>query len=213
MLAVAGGKGGCGKTTTTYALAGAVAGEARAIDADVGTSNLHALAGVNREIDGEDTARTDPPAPRVTDDGVEVVPAPAAGELSHATLAGLDRDVPTFVDCPAGAGPDAATPLAVAEGVVLVTTPCVAALRGAAKTAGMARALESPVVGVVVTRARTAPARIADLLGCPVLGTVPRADSPLESPAVERAYRRIRVRLFEAAEPAMFGGLGTERNV
>jgi len=49
MLAIAGGKGGVGKTTTTLGLAAALPGRPLAVDADRDMPDLHALAGVNRD--------------------------------------------------------------------------------------------------------------------------------------------------------------------
>ncbi|WP_435182963.1 MinD/ParA family ATP-binding protein [Halobellus sp. EA9] len=185
MLAIAGGKGGSGKTTTTLGLARALDGPALAVDADCDLPNLHSLAGVPRDPPGGSPGHPDPdgretlirPAPRNAPDGI-------GSRLRR--LADFGGHV--LVDCPAGAGPDAAVPLRVADAVLLVATPCVMALRDAAKTAAMARALGTRVAGAVLVRARIEPPGVADLLGCPVLATVPPAATPLESPAVSRAY-------------------------
>ncbi|MFB6081062.1 MAG: MinD/ParA family protein [Haloferacaceae archaeon] len=198
MLAIAGGKGGCGKTTTALGLARALDGPTLVVDADVDMPNLHSLAGVDREptladLDGrppDAVAQPQPgvrgvsvlPAPRVTDDA-----APAAA-LSRLAAAG----VPTLVDCPGGAGPDAAAPLRVVDGVLVVSAACAPALRDAAKTAAMARALGTDVVGAVLSRTTTAPAAVSSILGCPVLGTVPAVDPPVLPRDVTRtAYARL----------------------
>ncbi|ELZ98784.1 cell division inhibitor MinD-like (ATPase involved in chromosome partitioning) [Haloferax mucosum ATCC BAA-1512] len=197
MLAIAGGKGGSGKTTTTLGLASALDGPVLAVDADRDMPNLHTMAGVERRDDGgasdavlEPTVHQHP-----TDQTVSVLPAPSgtddeAFEEWLESIAADDRT--TVVDCPAGAGPDAATPLRVADGVVVVTPLCAPALRDAAKTAAMARALGTPVIGCVVTRTRVAPDAVAELVGAPILGTVPEETSPvLTQPTVQAAYRRI----------------------
>ncbi|POG57234.1 nucleotide-binding protein, partial [Haloferax marisrubri] len=79
MLAIAGGKGGSGKTTTTLGLASALDGPVLAVDADRDMPNLHAMAGVERPGDaaadgpaGEPSVRAHP-----TDPTVSVLPAPA----------------------------------------------------------------------------------------------------------------------------------------
>ncbi|MFB6126973.1 MAG: MinD/ParA family protein [Halolamina sp.] len=196
MLAVAGGKGGCGKTTTALCLGRALPGETRVIDADAAMPNLHAMAGVAREP-SLSAAPGDPGAvARDAGDDCRVVPAPI--ERPRRTLTALPDDgVATLLDCPAGAGPDAAAPLRVADAALLVATPCAPALRGAAKTGAMARALGCRVVGCLLTRARTAPPGVTDLLDCPALGTVPPASAgpAHESTRVREAYRNVAQRV------------------
>jgi septum site-determining protein MinD len=198
MLAIAGGKGGSGKTTTTLGLAAALEGPCVAVDADVGMPDLHALAGVARE---PTLAAVEPDAPLAAArehpdrSGVSVVPAPTPAECDpdeavRRGLATLGEAGPsTLVDCPAGAAADAAAPLRAADAVLVVSEPCAPALQDAAKTAATARALGTPVVGALLTRSRLAPAGLSDLLGCPVLGAVPRVEPPvLAAPSARRAY-------------------------
>ncbi|MBB6645865.1 MinD/ParA family ATP-binding protein [Halobellus ruber] len=190
MLAIAGGKGGSGKTTTALGLARAIDGPTLAVDADCDLPNLHALAGVPRAPPEGGHGHPDPAAPSDT----QVVPAPRdAFEGLGSRLRELREATAELVvvDCPAGAGPDATVPLRVADRVLLVSTACAAGLRDAAKTAAMARAVGTPVVGGVVTRARVAPPGVDDLLGCPVVTTVPEATEPLDDAGVQRAYRRL----------------------
>ncbi|MFB6301563.1 MAG: MinD/ParA family protein [Haloferacaceae archaeon] len=198
MLAIAGGKGGSGKTTTALGLARALDGPTLVADADVDMPDLHALAGVNREPTLADLDGRPPDAvaqSRPGTAGVSVLPAPRATDDADPDTA-LARvaaaDVPTLVDCPAGAGPDAATPLRAADRALLVAEACAPALRDTAKTAAMARALGTEVVGAVLTRTATAPDATATVLGCPVLGTVPAVDPPVLPRDVTRtAYARL----------------------
>jgi septum site-determining protein MinD len=189
MLAIAGGKGGSGKTTTTLGVARAIDAPTLAIDADCDLPNLHALAGVPRDPPDNGQSHPDPAAASET----RVVPAPrgAAERLGDRLRDLRDDDPLALVDCPAGAGPDATVPLRIADRVLLVSTACVAGLRDAAKTAAMARAVGTPVIGGAVTRARVAPPGVEDLLGCPVVAAVPDAPEPLESREGQRAYRRL----------------------
>jgi septum site-determining protein MinD len=196
MLAIASGKGGSGKTTTTLGVAAAMQGPAVAVDADTDMPNLHALAGVPRDDEG------DPPTerPHPTFDGVRVVPAPPGQPRRDDRPPASERlerigrrtDATVLVDCPAGAGPDVAGPLAAASEALLVTTPCAPALRDTAKTAAMARALGTPVVGVVLVRARVEVPGVAELLDCPLLGRIPPADPPvLADERVRDAYHDV----------------------
>jgi septum site-determining protein MinD len=212
MLAIAGGKGGCGKTTTTLGLAAAADGETLVVDADRDMPNLHSLAGVPRDAEGG-------PHEHPVYGHVSVAPAPPRGASADGGCGGgrgdgSDRDDDTaerlrrlrrrarsvLVDCPAGAGPDAAVPLRECDGVLVVSSLCAPSLRDAAKTASMARALGTPAVGAVLTRAHVAPPGVDELLGCPVLGRVPEADPPvLDAARVKRAYENVFLEL-QAAE-------------
>jgi septum site-determining protein MinD len=177
MLAIAGGKGGTGKTTTALGLA-TVLGAARerptgrtggtgapgsgvlVVDADVDVPDLHAMAGVPREP----TVLDDPDGLAVPErPGVRVAPAPPPTAPSafrdrlrvlaapdHHSDHNRPRPGRVLVDAPCGAGPDAALPMAVADAALLVTRPTVAAVRDTAKTAAMARALDTPIAAVAV---------------------------------------------------------------
>ncbi|MFC4358890.1 MinD/ParA family protein [Halobium salinum] len=201
MLAIAGGKGGCGKTTTTLGLAAALDSPTLVVDADVDLPNLHRLAGVDAtptladahggSVDAVAHAHPDEP-------GVSVLPAPDGSRADapglDALLSGLtpSASTPTLVDCPAGAGPDAAAALRAADAALLVSALCRPALRDTAKTAAMARTLGTEPVGVVLTRTHLAPDAVAELLDCPVLGSVPPVEPPvLSRPAVQSAYARL----------------------
>ncbi|WP_227354299.1 MinD/ParA family ATP-binding protein [Haladaptatus salinisoli] len=203
MLAIAGGKGGCGKTTTTLGLAAAL-GRARrsvlAADADLDMPDLHLLADVDADPNlaavARDGAVEDAAHPPPSLSGVDFVPAPRSfGEAvdlpSALSRLGANADH-VLVDCPAGAGPDAATPLRIAEHALLVTTLDPACLRDAAKTAAMARALDATVVGCVLVRTTRTPASVERLLGCPALTSVPEVVAPvLADESVARAYDRL----------------------
>ncbi|WP_225334533.1 MinD/ParA family ATP-binding protein [Halomicrobium urmianum] len=198
MLAVVGGKGGCGKTTTTACLARALAAEGDApvaVDADRDMPDLHLVAGTPAEPGlgrladgglGEATHRA------AELPGVHVVPAGDGtdADLLEAASRLRSRTGPVLLDAPAGASPDAAVPLRVADRSLVVTTPSRESLEDAAKSAAMAETLDAPAVGSVVVRS-DGDVDPAPLLDCPTLGHVPAVSDPLSSARVARAYDRV----------------------
>jgi septum site-determining protein MinD len=210
VIAVAGGKGGSGKTTTALGLARALSrrgASAVAADADWDLPNLDRLASATTDRSSSatireairDSASIAPERSSVTvlaapDDPDAVAPVATFDALADA----VPDDAPTLLDCPAGASPDAAAPLRAADRSLLVTPLRRAALRDAAKTAAIARRLGCPPLGVVAVRADSVPDPVGDLLGCPVLGRVPpAAPTPLADPAVRSAYDDLARRLVD----------------
>ena len=206
MLAIAGGKGGVGKTTTALGLAAALPDRPLVVDADRDMPDLHALAGVSRGgARGRELSDRVRAAERR---GCRVLPVPEheppspGRRLARVRAAWTDADdPPVLIDTPAGAGLDAAAPLEAADGVVVVSTACAPALRDAAKTASMARAVGTPVVGAVLTRTTVRPPKAPSLLGCPVLGAVPEVGGrPLENRRIRERYEAAASALLDATE-------------
>jgi septum site-determining protein MinD len=206
MLAIAGGKGGCGKTTTALGLARALAerGDRPVVaDADCDMPNLHTVAETDRGP-GLDVLAGDSRVERCIHRsgavrGVDIVPAgTAARSVDSAALDRLERLPETvLLDCPAGATDAVGVALRAATGVLLVSTAQRQSLTDAAKTARMADAVGTDVVGAVVTRvdddsppAATAGGPLAE--ECRVLATVPEIPGePLHSRVGRASYDRL----------------------
>lgn len=208
MLAVAGGKGGVGKTTTTLGLGRALGRAGRrplAVDCDLGMPDLARVVGLDEPERGglgavADGARAAEVARRVPGAALSVLGpgAEADGRTVERALARLNWPGPVVLDCPAGAGRGAVRPLRAADRAVVVSTAAPAGLRGAAKTAAMARTLSTPVDGAVVTRRERPPDGVERLLETPVVACVPETEEAVEGPAgaAASAYARVADALF-----------------
>ncbi|WP_225335734.1 MinD/ParA family ATP-binding protein [Halomicrobium urmianum] len=201
--AIAGGKGGVGKTTTTVnvvAALGASGHSVGVVGADLAMPNLGAVLGVEADATLHDVlaGAADLEAALARVDGLAVVPGdPRLDRYRRADPAGL-RDVirrlatavdVVLVDTGAGLTHESLVPFGACDGVVLVTTPDRAAVDDAAKTAELVAEVDGTVAGVVAARADEAGAeRVdADVPGS-LLGRVPDApDLAGDEPVVETA--------------------------
>ncbi|ADB59182.1 ATPase involved in chromosome partitioning-like protein [Haloterrigena turkmenica DSM 5511] len=201
MIAIAGAKGGCGKTTTTLGLAeafGRAGTPALAVDADRQLPNLHVRGGIDREptlvaARGEDdvlqAAQTDPRSSNVA-----LLPAPKSSEQldMETAIERLSPDsVQSLIDCPSGAGPDVVDPLSVADAVVVVTTADDRSLDAAETTVEMANRLGVPVLGAIINQSTDIPETVRSWVDVPVLGVVPEVDDPLSSDDSRAVYDEI----------------------
>ncbi|MFC7097662.1 P-loop NTPase [Halobaculum marinum] len=198
-FAVASGKGGTGKTTTTLALGMALAEryDVTVVDADTGMANLLFHTGLaDAPVTLQDLLAPDGSAVDVADatydrHGLRVVPCGtslAAFERSDparlrevvAELA-ADTDV-LLLDSPATlASKSAVLPVVLADRVVVVTQPTIPALSDALKVQEYATSYGTGVAGVLFNRVR------GDLGGVeeqaeryfegPMLGSVPDSDA------------------------------------
>jgi len=218
VIAVAGGKGGSGKTTTTVGLASALSRRGASVvaaDADWDLPNLNGLATEAGAVAPTPSLTDSTGSPPTITEAVRegdaihqrhsrplVLAPPSASDgvdaaAAFASLAGATApERPTLLDCPAGASPDVAAPLRAAERCLLVTPLRRPALRDAVKTVAIARRLDCPPIGVVAVRTESVPDGVGDLFGCSVLGRVPEADAePLSDPTVLSAYDALARRL------------------
>jgi septum site-determining protein MinD len=195
MLAVVGGKGGVGKSTTALGLGAALArlgGEPLVVDCDEDMPDCRHMAGL-QDGPGIGAVAAGTPVEAVAQypeqfDGMAVLTA-RAGDCVGTALAVLQGERHTILDAPAGAGPPAAVVLRAARHSLIVTTPTTQSIEDAVKTAATARSLSAPPLGVLVTMAETVPRGLEEVLGLPILGLVPTVGrSPLESAVVHDAY-------------------------
>ncbi len=208
ILAVAGGKGGVGKTTVAYNLAAAL--DATVVDADLGMADLPGRRGP----DLHDVLAGRAVVTEVVRAGpVDVAPCgrtlvgARACDLTRLddTLRRLERERGTVVvDCPAGRRADAGAPLAVADACLVVVSPRSFALADAIRTRELARELGSGLVAGAVNRTTEEPpaAAIADALGGPVevIPADPRVGRSVveEQPVVDAAPDSVAARAIRS---------------
>lgn len=203
-LAVAGAKGGVGKTTTSLNLSAALAGAGHAVvvvEVDLAMANLPDFLHVDCDPERDPTLH-DVLADRVpVGDALYEAPGEFTVLPSGTTLEGyaeaapqrlggvLDELRPSFdvivLDTAAGLSYETVLPLGLADAVVLVSTPRLASVRDVTKTRQLAERAGTPIEGIVFAFAGTGRApdvdRISAYLEVDLLGHVP------EDPAVMAA--------------------------
>jgi septum site-determining protein MinD len=190
ILAVAGGKGGIGKSTVAYNLGAALNGVV--VDADLGMADLP--TGLGPDLHDVLAGRADP-LEAIRAGPVEMLPCGrslAGARAADVTaleeaMAAVERERDrVVVDCPAGLRADAGVPLAIADAVVLVVSPRAFALADVVRTRELARELDAGVAGLALNRVHQEPPiePIERTLGAPV--TVVPADPRLGA-SIEQA--------------------------
>ncbi|MDR5655581.1 P-loop NTPase [Halodesulfurarchaeum sp. HSR-GB] len=196
MLAVTGGKGGTGKTTTALGLAVALAERRRdpiVLDADVDMPNLHIRAGTDDSgltalAAGTPIEEAATPAERYP--GVSIVGATPGTDLERA-LRQVRTDRPVILDGAAGADERAVTPLRHADAAVVVARQTPAAVTDSVKSIRMSRAVDAPVAGAILSRAADVPASVEKALGVEPLLPIPSVSDPIAHEQARVAYDRL----------------------
>jgi len=197
VFAIAGGKGGCGKTTTTLGLAGALAREGEnplVVDADPDMPDVHHRVSVAR-TPGIDALASGRPLSDVVQSstdlpGVGILTAGRRGHLDAALRAVEQWEGPVLVDCAAGTSPDAVRPFRHADRSVVVSTDSPDCLADAETTRAVARRFGAPPAGVVL-RERDTRSTGTEPPHWQVLARSPTVDRPLSDPRVREALTAV----------------------
>lgn len=197
MLAITGAKGGCGKTTTTLGLAGALARAGLrplAVDADCDMPDLHHRAVVPREP-GVDSlasgAKLGDAVHRSSElDGVSVLPAGRRQHLESALRTVNRWRGPVLIDCAAGVNPDSLLPLRYADAAVVVSTDRPQCLEDAMATDTAARQLDRTPIGVIIreTDCQSSPP-IPDHMR--TLARIPSVEDPLSQARIRELWAEL----------------------
>ncbi len=197
VFAVAGSKGGVGKTTTSINLSAVLAEEGYdvvLVEVDLAMANVGDFLDIDVGLEGEDPTLHEVLAGTATvvdatydsPCAFDVVPSGASlrgygdadvGRLSEvlATLR-FAYDV-VVLDTGAGVTVETVLPLALADETILVSSPRVASVRDTMKTRDLTRQVGGSVAGVVFVRSGTGRSpdvdHIADFLSVDLLGHVP----------------------------------------
>ena len=197
MLAIAGGKGGSGKTTTAAGLAWTLArrgADPLLVDCDTDMPDLHHLldglepGGIDRLAAGESLERCCEQPPTVP--GVRCLTGGDRSSIADALARAARWHGPVVLDCPPGVGPDAVRPLRPADRAVLVSTDHPPAVSDTARTAQTARELDAHVCGVLL-RETPAGAAVEWPDDSPLLTRVDSVATPLENPQVRAEWARL----------------------
>jgi septum site-determining protein MinD len=201
VYAIASGKGGVGKTTTTVNLGTALAGVGNRVvivDVDLGMANLAGFV----SLDTQGTSLHDVLGGSASVDqatyelanGIWAIPSGVElegyADVATEELASVVADLRgrfdyVLLDVGAGVSHETVLPLGIADSTLLVSTTEPAAVRDATKTADIVERAGGSVGGVVVTRTRSTepvtPAEVAEQIESDLLVAVPEDPKVRES--------------------------------
>ncbi|WP_049927827.1 MinD/ParA family ATP-binding protein [Halopiger goleimassiliensis] len=217
VYAIASGKGGVGKTTTTVNLGTALAqaGERVAIvDADLGMANLAGFVSLTpdattlHDVLAHDASIADATY-RLADNIVAVPSGTGLDDYAETSPEGLRDAIDelraeydyVFLDVGAGISHETVLPLGLADAVIVISTPEPASVQDSEKTIELTAHAGGEVAGLVVTRIHpdtdVTYDEIADRLDIPLLGAVPE-----DGAARESVYAGTPLVVYEPESPA-----------
>ena len=194
VIVITSGKGGVGKTTTAINLGAAMnffGKDVLVIDGNISTPNIGIHLGspevpinLNHVLLGE----VEPyEAVYEHESGMKIMPSSLSvkelRKIKPEKIKEFKKDFKkisdyVIVDSAAGLGGEALSLIEMADELIIVTNPEIAAITDALKTIRIAEQLKKPVLGVIVTRVRKddiemSPETVREMLEVPILGMIP----------------------------------------
>lgn len=192
---IASGKGGVGKTTYVVNIAIAMSDlglNVLIIDSDIGMANFEMMMDINpnenaslHEVLAGDINAID--AIIKTPYGIDVLPCGMSikgfkksnPDKIRNVIADINESYDyIFIDTPSGIAREVITPIAIADEVILITTPDLPSITNAVKTKNIADAVKTKVKGVVVNRVMNIKSEVSNekiekMMHAKVIGTIP----------------------------------------
>jgi len=232
IIVITSGKGGVGKTTTAVNLGAAMnhfGKDVLVVDANLTTPNVGIHLGspevpinLNHILNGKADVFE---GIYEHESGMKIIPSSLSiKELKKLKPEKLEKFKKDFkkasdiiiVDCAAGLGNEAISAIKIADELIIVSNPEMAAITDALKTVKLAEEFNKPITGVIMTRVKKDniemnPTTVKEMLEIPVLGMIPEDDSVRESinlkdavvhthpkSKASRAYKEIAAELVDA---------------